>query len=357
MQTTQTQTTDSSNLRYQISNVSTAAASFDGWYMTVHMRVTDAGRTFSTYRVAYAWLGPEEGTTGYAPLSEWCEVDSPAFQDFAYRFCTDEVFRREQLDRQAYLFEQTHEVPPWCFRALMVFHLLVQRERHTLSDQQQAIDAAILGLHRLRGIGYFNRETTAEGITTRHEAAQTTTEQDRQLLHYLLDEGLNEHWIQLLGCLAECSDEQIRGWYHKALEHHSVWPTWQDMATWHHPAQEVFISPEDHAKIVEARKKADERALQLIRETLPKQEALALIEKGELQILSKTANCFYLVKRQPDARIEVYRDGKLVERLCLIFRQLMHGDDVALSKIMMLKHMEEDVLVIANHFTPSAPNA
>jgi hypothetical protein len=260
-------------------------------------------------------------------LDEWSEVDSVEFQNFVKRFCTDEPFRREQLEAQNSLFKLTNQTPPWCYRGLGTFHKLVQLHMPTDVNIGQVIQIVLSELHHLKEAEYFADPNSIK-----------VTEEDFNILSYLTNLNCSGQEIALLGCLAETPDETVTEWY---VTRRLDFLRYDELGRLYPPPKP--IDPE-------TRKRADERAVQLIRDTLPSQEAQTLIEKGELKILSKDDACFYLVKRKADAKIEVYRDGKIIETLCLIFKQVLHDDDVVLSKIMMLKHQEEAVLEIANHF-------
>ena len=82
--------------------------------------------------------------------------------------------------------------------------------------------------------------------------------------------------------------------------------------------------------------KAHKRSEELLKEWLSEDELRWLVYQDELKIQYEDE--IFIVKKNPSARVEVIKDGKTVESLCVITKDSgVAAGDALLSKIMMLK--------------------
>lgn len=290
----------------------------NGWWV---QGIASAGTDIHTvWRIQYAYfpaqVAPENTaipaqpiTIHYAPICEMGEVDD-RFPDYVRRLREDPQYREEQLRAQERLFAEQHECPLWLMDGLRLFHRLIENNIG-LPQIREAMKFA-------EQVGPIGPELTVYGVAAKYEETVSL----RELLQYsderILD--LHEHHRRLL-----------EG-HERFLQQVAQWETLPCLSA-------------------EQQKLADESALRLLREVLSPSEAEGLIKDGHIKIPSmEDPEIIYLVKRNPNERIEVYRKDRLQESLCIFFRESMHRDDIVLSKIMMAKYNERELLEIANHF-------
>lgn len=261
---------------------------------------------------------PEIRTIEYAPLDEMREVEPRRFDEFLERLRTDPEYRRQQLEAQDRLFLSQKMLGLWTIDGFNLLHRIIEHYRDAYSPTQlrEIIMHAYPEMCRQGG----SMATQFMGVSVRWEELTS------------LYEIFNRY-----------PDDLITEVYEKRKE----------MLT----ANESFITrAETENKIppltMEQLKAISANAEHLLRETLTPDEYDGLIKDGHVRIRSQNdPDIVYLVKRAANERIEVYQKDKLREKLCIYFREKLPDDDIVLSKIMMLKHDEQAVLQIANHFS------
>lgn len=106
-----------------------------------------------------------------------------------------------------------------------------------------------------------------------------------------------------------------------------------------------LIKTKEDKKMVKAKEKSEK----LLKEWLSPNEIKALEEKGEMEVPSTDDDdVIFIVKKDPNAMVEVKKNGKHSHRLCLIAEDLDYpvGDQL-LSKVAMLKTDEKQFKEIA----------
>lgn len=268
------------------------------------------------FRLRYAWFGNDANqvyTGDYAPLDEFAEIASTEFRQFVWRLSADEDFRRQQLDAQERLFTQQHEIPMWYLHALHYLQdcFVYRRSHMTVAGDPMQPQVELAFAEVLEGVRNGQR-------------LRGTPEQEEELLQLL-----------------ERPDSEIEQMYQQYV------------------GSTVFRLTNETNRMTdnipvlsaEIQKAADEAAYKLLKNVLSPSEFESLTKDGHLKIPSQTdPECLYIIKRNPAERIEVLRNGKLIEKLCIYFKPQMHKDDQVLAKILMLKEKEEEFLAIANHF-------
>jgi len=97
---------------------------------------------------------------------------------------------------------------------------------------------------------------------------------------------------------------------------------------------------EDEKLMLEAKKKSEA----LVRSWLSPNELKALFTEGEIKIPSKKdPSVVYIMKRDPNERVIKVKDGKPVEKMCVVAKDLNSPiGDQFLSKFLTLKHDQDD---------------
>ena len=96
---------------------------------------------------------------------------------------------------------------------------------------------------------------------------------------------------------------------------------------------------EDEKKMFKAKKTSEK----LLKQWLSTNEWKALKEKGEIEIPAiDEKNCIYIVRKDPNARVIVQKDGKRDHELCVVSKDLeLPIGDQLLSKILLVKHNQK----------------
>lgn len=96
---------------------------------------------------------------------------------------------------------------------------------------------------------------------------------------------------------------------------------------------------EDEKKMFKAKKTSEK----LLKKWLSPNEWKALKEKGEIEIPAiDEKNCIYIVRKDPNARVIVKKDGKRDHELCVVSKDLeLPVGDQLLSKILLVKHNQK----------------
>ncbi len=99
-----------------------------------------------------------------------------------------------------------------------------------------------------------------------------------------------------------------------------------------------LIKNEEDAKLVKAKAKSEK----LLREWLSPAEYEGLKNKGEIELASQEEDVIFIVKRDPNAMVEVKKKGQHSHTLCMVAEDLDFpiGDQL-LSKIAMIKTDEK----------------
>lgn len=96
---------------------------------------------------------------------------------------------------------------------------------------------------------------------------------------------------------------------------------------------------EDEKKMFKAKKTSEK----LLKRWLSTNEWKALKEKGEIEIPAiDEKNCIYIVRKDPNARVIVKKDGRRDHELCVVSKDLeLPVGDQLLSKILLVKHNQK----------------
>ena len=95
----------------------------------------------------------------------------------------------------------------------------------------------------------------------------------------------------------------------------------------------------DEKKMFKAKKTSEK----LLKTWLSTNEWKSLKEKGEIEIPAiDESNCIYIVRKDPNARVIVQKDGKKSHELCVVSKDLeLPVGDQLLSKILLVKHNQK----------------
>lgn len=99
--------------------------------------------------------------------------------------------------------------------------------------------------------------------------------------------------------------------------------------------------------------KAEKRSWQLTEQWLTPDEFAELTAKGQMEIQSRQdRETIYIVKRDPLARIQVRKAGKVVSELCVVPKEFdCPSGDVFLSKVLLIKTDENKFKSIVRSYT------
>ncbi len=267
---------------------------------------------------------PEIITVEYAPLEEMIEVEPTKFNEYLERLRTDPEYRRQQLAMQDRLFLSEKELGMWTVDGFNLLHRFLEHY-HGGIDLPHAREL-ILHLWEQAGALRMDGQMATEfmGVPARFEELAS------------LREVFNKYPMELIREVYEKRKGMI-----ESLEH---------LITREETQPKIpHLSPEQLKAIAT-------NAERLLKEVLTPAEYDGLMKDGHVRIQSPNdPEVIYLVKRVPSERIEVHRKGKLAEKLCIYFKTELPDDDITLTKIMMLKQNEGELLKIANHFKVDAP--
>ncbi len=329
-------------------NTSSATASWNGWYIEGHdeygenykLQFAHYPSAFPRYKVRkvkcsspiatmsetgdYITSMPEIITVEYAPLDEMSEVEPTKFNEFLERLRTDPEYRKQQLAMQDRLFLSEKMLGMWTIDGFNLLHRFLEHFRGDI-DVQHARDLILnLFQHAQQLVGqpgFTQGQMAAEfmGVPARYEELRS------------LHEIFMKYPKELIEEVYQKRKEMIEAQEH-LIEH----------------AETTSKIP---PLTVEQLHAISVNAERLLREVLTPAEYDGLIKDGHVRIPSQQdPEVIYLVKRIPSERIEVHRNGKLAEKLCIYFKTELPDDDLTLTKIMMLKQNEAELLKIANHF-------
>jgi hypothetical protein len=269
---------------------------------------------------------PEILTVEYAPLEEMREVEPRKFDEYLERLRTDPAYRRQQLEQQDRLFLSQKMLGMWTIDGFNLLHRFMEhhREMYRISDIRDITNHLYEHRELARDINGA-MATEFMGVPARWEELES------------LHELFQRHPVELITEVYQKRRDMLLA--HDALRTH---------------VQE-FTDEELKAKLppltVEQLHTISSNAERLLREVLTPAEYDGLIKDGHVRIPSQQdPEVVYIIKRCPTERIEVHRRGKLEEKLCILFKEKLPDDDVTLTKIMMAKHSEAELLEVANHF-------